>query len=251
MPYLTGRPPASELAVMLRLQATYERVMQATMAREITRTMGEAADAFDAQGDATASVEGHRARTLAVFDSTYRQVMPAAGGRILEAAGKSWARHLRLKDARSEFDSAVEAFLAEHAARRVVNVTDTTMEQIRAAVVAAEREGLGQEAIARRIRDNAAGIARVRSLVIARTEVHTAATVASDEAAKATGVVEGREWISAEDSRTRPSHSEANGQVRGMGERFTVGDTTLEYPGEPGGPAAETINCRCVAAYIT
>lgn len=251
MPYLTGRRPASELAVMLRLQATYERVMQATMQREITRTMREAADAVEAQADTSFALRGHSQRTEAVFVATYRDVMPAAGNRILDAAGKSWGQHLRRKDARGEFDQRVSEFLQRQAAARVVNVTSTTMEQIRDAIVSAEREGLGQEAIAREIRAQATGIARVRSLVIARTEVHTAAAVGSEEAARATGVVESREWVSAEDSRTRPTHSAANGQVQPLGGRFTVGDTTLEYPGEPGAPAAETVNCRCIAAYLT
>lgn len=249
MPYLTGRTPAQERAIAMRMQAAFERSMQATVEREIRRAMREAADAIEAQG--APQMAQHEARMRRIYEATYQQVMPAAGSRILEAAGKSHGRTLRRKDARGEFEAAVQAFLQTQAAIRVVQVSDTTMEQIRAAVVAAERDGLGQDGIAARIRSNAPQIARVRSLVIARTEVHTAATAASDEAAKATGVVQGKEWAAAEDARTRPTHSGADGQRVGMNDRFQVGLASLAYPGEPGGPAAEVINCRCQTAYIT
>jgi hypothetical protein len=183
--------------------------------------------------------------------------MPAFGDRLLSAAGKSWATHLRRKDARGEFEAMVQTYLARVGARAVVAAT-TTQDQIRAAVVAAEAANMTQEQIAEQIRQGVPGLEgirfwtpRVRSLVIARTEVHTASTVASDAAALASGVVERKEWVAAEDARTRPDHSAADGQTVDMGAAFEVGGVRMEYPGVPGAPAAQVVNCRCVTAYVT
>lgn len=55
-------------------------------------------------------------------------------------------------------------------------------------------------------------------------------------------------WISMDDDHTRTSHQRADGQVVGLGEKFSVGDAELRYPGDPTGPVEEVINCRCVIA---
>lgn len=49
-------------------------------------------------------------------------------------------------------------------------------------------------------------------------------------------------WKATRDARTRDSHRHLDGESVGYDERFANG---LLYPGEPGGPAAEVINCRC------
>ena len=64
-------------------------------------------------------------------------------------------------------------------------------------------------------------------------------------------VVAGAEWIAARDSRTRDSHGLADGQVVPIGQSFSVGGVFLAYPGDPAGPAKETIRCRCAVAYLT
>ena len=64
-------------------------------------------------------------------------------------------------------------------------------------------------------------------------------------------VVAAVEWVAARDSRVRESHRSADGQVVPIGQPFTVGGATLAYPGDPAGPAAETIRCRCAVAFLT
>lgn len=259
MGYLTTNSPRRELAVQLRLVAGYERSMAATMRQELDRVLREVADAIEANGQIAIPLDAHQQRTQRIFRSTYAVVMPEFGDRILNAAGKSRAiaRMLRRKDARGEFERRIQSYLAASGARAVV-AAKTTQDQIRAAIVAADAAGLSQAELARQIRrgvPDLPGIGfwspQVRSQIIARTEVHTASTSASEEAAKATGVVERKEWVSAEDDRTREDHSEADGQVVGLDESFEVGGERLAFPGEPAGPPAQVINCRCVVAYIT
>ena len=43
----------------------------------------------------------------------------------------------------------------------------------------------------------------------------------------------------------------ADGQVRGIGQQFNVGGALLAYPGDPNGPAEQTIQCRCTLALLT
>lgn len=89
-----------------------------------------------------------------------------------------------------------------------------------------------------------------RAETIVRTEVNRVFSVASDEAMRTVaGSVSGmrREWVATRDDRTRWAHRAAHGQVVGMDEDFLVGGARLRYPRDPSGPAAQVVNCRCVA----
>ena len=57
-----------------------------------------------------------------------------------------------------------------------------------------------------------------------------------------------KEWIASFDDRTRDTHAEADGQVVNYNDPFFVGGYQMQYPGEPGAPANEVINCRCSVA---
>lgn len=58
-------------------------------------------------------------------------------------------------------------------------------------------------------------------------------------------------WLATDDTRTRPTHHEADGQRTLLSEPFRVGGAQLLYPGDPRGPAQEVINCRCTFLPIT
>lgn len=80
---------------------------------------------------------------------------------------------------------------------------------------------------------------------IARTEGHriqTTATMDAMTAAKDMGAKVVKQWDAALDARTRDSHVKVDGEIRELDKRFSNG---LMYPGDPGGSAAEVVNCRC------
>lgn len=83
-----------------------------------------------------------------------------------------------------------------------------------------------------------------RATRIARTE-STGAYNAAGVTALADEGVEFKEWMATHDARTRPDHLAADGQVVGINQPFIVGGSALMYPGAPGGPASEVVNCRC------
>ena len=93
-----------------------------------------------------------------------------------------------------------------------------------------------------------------RARTIARTET-VAAVGAGDlelwDQAVESGIVAPTEvisrWKTAKDERVRSSHRAMDGQEQPFGEPFLSGaGNTLRFPGDPLGPASDTVNCRCV-----
>lgn len=94
---------------------------------------------------------------------------------------------------------------------------------------------------------------RYRGETIARTESINALRSGQFEAirqAVETGELDPQDvtkvWDSTGDARTRLTHIEADGQRRPLDQPFSVGGAQLMYPGDPMGPARETIQCRCI-----
>lgn len=84
-----------------------------------------------------------------------------------------------------------------------------------------------------------------RARMIARTEATSANNRGFVEAYDQSGVANAKEWIAANDDRTRDSHIATDGEIVKLDENFSNG---LEYPGDSRGGPEETINCRCVVA---
>lgn len=235
-----------ELAVQLRLMRSLERRFTARYAALFNRYAKNAR-----QGYLTG---GRRGVLLAVSDFA-KDLRPILTANILEAANLFGRRVLEAfegarKEAPSKFELSIQGYLAKYALAKVTSVTDTTTEDVLRAIVAGETAGDPIPVIARAISDATGGaVARHRASTIAITETHSAATYASQEAARFTGLALEKEWVSAEDGRTRPSHVAADGQRVAMDEAFSVGGYELQFPGDPAGPAAETIRCRCIEVY--
>lgn len=82
---------------------------------------------------------------------------------------------------------------------------------------------------------------------IARTEGHriqNEAALDGQHRAKKKGADIVKQWDATLDSRTRPEHREADGQIREIDEPFDVGGEKMQAPGV-GGSAKNVCNCRC------
>lgn len=104
--------------------------------------------------------------------------------------------------------------------------------------------GLLYSDIARNI-SNAAKAPLSRAKTITRTEGGRIQNTASRNAAleaKAHGADLVKTWDSTLDGKTRPSHRRVDGEIRELDEKFSNG---LDRPCDPGGSAAEVVNCRC------
>jgi hypothetical protein len=89
-----------------------------------------------------------------------------------------------------------------------------------------------------------------RATTVARTEAIGAMNAGRLDAFRAAAeaepdIVFEKMWISTSDSRTRPTHVEADKQRVLLESPFSVGGFDLMFPGDPTGPPQECIQCRC------
>ena len=233
---------ASELAAQARMWAGFERGLTLAAGRVVVRHMRRGAKGYESDGLVGMS--------LALEDAGqewFRLLVPhyASTGK---AFGKRTFRRLGLKSAFEEFDARLMAWVQNNGLLEAKALSETTMLMLRGLVEAGELEGLSAGAIAKLIRTNAPLIGRTRSVVIGRTETHNAASFASQEAARSTGIEMTKEWLAHPGPRTRDTHIEAGAQDPiPLDEPFMVGGYPMMYPGDSsmGAPAGEIIQCRC------
>ena len=226
-----------------------EAPCRAQVRGELARAMGEMVLSFEHTGEVPPARD-HHANVEALFRAMATEAATVFGARIIQQ-GKGEGQSLETKDfAETMARLALQYVAGEAIRRRITSIADTTRNQIVRAVAQGYADGLGQAGVAGYIRDLIPSFTQARAGLIARTETHGAANFGANEAARETGLRLRREWISSDDERTRESHARANGQIVGQDEPFTVGGARLMYPGDPRGPADETINCRCAIGFV-
>jgi hypothetical protein len=258
------REQQKQAAALDRLQRRFEP----SIAREVARASRIMAQGFEETG-AVPLVPDHRQRVAELLDGMAGVSVRVFAGRVLNAgfakaspytidngATIHWGRGalgsaFESKDFADTVARLAQRYIMLEAfRRRIVSIAETTRAQIIAQVERGFAAGLGQEGVARFIADNVASIARTRARVIARTETHSAANYGAFGAAEETGLTLEKEWISAEDERTREAHAAADGQIVGKDEMFDIGGFGAMYPGDPSLPADQSINCRCAIGWI-
>ena len=151
-----------------------------------------------------------------------------------------------------DFEQLVRGYIAR-SELRLAGMSGALGKRIKGIIEAGFGEGLTLSQIARKIRDSAPVISRIRANTIARTETHNASSWANHkyhvDVTDNLDVELNKKWVSVSDMRTRPSHSIANGQTVAMHGKFIIGGREMEYAGDPSGGSRETINCRCVIIY--
>lgn len=240
---LLGTPSHTWRALMLTTLPR-ERALAQRMRAEFNRTGANAMGAVLNGHEVDSGLEAHYRHTLQILTSAYHEGMPLWGKMIID--GAKARRPARAKP----FEPMVVDWIRKNSVLKVQQITKTSREQLRNIMSRGRQEGLGASAIASLIREDFDAIGRARSQTIARTETHSAANAAQWMAADSLGIPMQREWIAAEDERTRQDHSDANGQVVGMDEPFEVGGESLMQPGDPSGSPEQIINCRCATGFI-
>jgi HK97 family phage portal protein len=128
------------------------------------------------------------------------------------------------------------------------NVTDTTYQSIKDQVSEGRSAGEGTREIAERIREKVFNgeITKARAETIARTETVGAMNHGELIAARESGVIASKEWLTQGDGKVRDSHSDIDGERVGLEDTFGNG---LRHPGDQAGSADEVCNCRCTVLY--
>lgn len=169
---------------------------------------------------------------------------------------RSWRRVTEAGD--PNLDGWTSAYLNE-AGNRLVRLPDEIYGLIVAEVERGIREGTNLDTVGQAVDTilTATGSERWpnRARTVARTETMGAVNAGAFRAAQLDAEARGdlapfKVWLSTEDNRTRPTHMEADQQRTLLDQPFIVGTSRLMFPGDPRGPAAEVINCRCTLLPI-
>lgn len=232
-----------------RLQLVYQRMI----AREIARAMNEAAQNLSSGLPPDLNLSAHKARLGVIMGAMWRKTGEEMSAHIagsVKSVGGVERKDFTIPPT-EQSDKLMQQWIATIGANKVQDISETTIANIRAAINQGIFDGLSEREIAKRIQELAPSISASRSQTIARTETHSAANMAAFNTASAVGVDMVREWVSAENERTRQTHRDADGQKVEMDQPFDIGGHKIMYPGDySAGVPKETINCRCAVAYV-
>lgn len=140
-------------------------------------------------------------------------------------------------------DPRIQEFIASWVAERVTKMGTTQKNTIKAVIAKVAEEGGTIEDAAKALREKFRWDRRVRSMMIARTEVAGLYNHGAKLGLEAAGIST-KEWLSSRDLSVRPTHVEADGQAVRLDQPFRVGNAVGQAPGQMS-TAAENVNCRC------
>jgi len=191
---------------------------------------------------------------LLVDDEVDRRLVRDLLRAILQERGQEVIDELASQVVFSSFSQRAEDFVVRKGVRLVTYLNNTTRKELREALLEAIDRHEGYAEVVARVREVFGG-RRANAATIARTETAAAYNYASVEAYEQSGVVEEKEWLTAQDDAVREAHAEIDGQVVGLDETFTMtGDDgglyDAEFPGDPALPPDLSINCRCTVLPV-
>jgi hypothetical protein len=154
----------------------------------------------------------------------------------------------------SYFDKIMQNFADQYGAEKVVNISDTNRNLLKAIV----KRGLEDGASAREVMADIllffrGDITRARAIMIARTETMTASSYAQQATGnqlEKAGIKLKKAWLPTARGKFRPTHLAMASKKPILFEAFfIVGSTPMKHPHDPNAPASEVINCRCSIRY--
>jgi hypothetical protein len=178
--------------------------------------------------------------------------------RIFQAGGYSALAQITAGGDPASIVKLPDDYLAEPASRYLATVRrrfDFLGEQAWSKARTVMLEGMDRGQSIDVIAENLRGVTdltKAQATAVARTHVVGAANAGAYEQALAMPddtKPRFKQWLSTLDRRTRPTHVDVDGDVVPLADFFEVGDALLEYPGDPHGPDAEVVNCRCTPLF--
>lgn len=190
--------------------------------------------------------------TSKVMDGVFEDWTLTVEGRLTsayrpmyEAGGRGAARKLGV---RSVFDLR-NPLILDSLKNRANLLTGSLAEDIfgRLKTVMADQfyiAGQSPLEVAGTLRSEFSFLKKTRAELIARTETLAITSEAQHTVYMASGVKKKR-WLTTLDGNERETHFEAHGQMVQIDAPFQVGDSELQFPGDPAGDISELANCRC------
>lgn len=212
------------------------------------------------QDDSIEAVLRRLYRTVGVesANDTYGYIQAAYGREMREQKGYDPRYQVKRFGFNQIWANVMNGIFSVFGARNVRSITDTERARLRRELIAGQEEGISNFELAKRLRSSQIWAKRAR--VISRTEPAIAASSGADMAAKRSGLLMKKVWLSARDNRTRripedaTDHYIMNNVEVMQDEPFLVpkigGMDAMQHPHQPGSPANQVIQCRCKVIYI-
>lgn len=260
--YLHGNDPQKERAIQQRTQSRVANAAAQDFESEIMRAFEEAAEEYR-KWESDVAIESVLTQHNEVMANNVEKVWMRsgrlAGERTLGAAKSAMGLGLELKQEDPEMNIFMEIFrsyLIGEALVRAVGLGLTTIKAIRDVILGAKQRGESVDQIADAILRQGSVDSKYRAMMIARTESHSAYNAGRQAAAEASPLQMRKEWVSANDGRTRDfngskfSHRQADGEIVMLNEKFVETGESLRFPGDPSGSAGNIIHCRCATVDV-
>lgn len=208
-----------------------------------------------AKADVPPSVER---KILAIVDANAPQLkdlLLKQAEKIMKKQGTTTLGEFGLSGAFDVKNPAVQKYLEKYAAQRVSNISEFTKDQLRRQLAEAASNGEGYKETMARLANTLDGpMAEFRARRIGRTEVVTLTNQAKLIAAKKSGVVEKKIWISELLDSTRDSHKDVHAKKIGIDKTFKVrnragGFDEMDGPGDISANPENLVNCLCVLDF--
>jgi len=257
---LTGKTRQEERRTQQMLQSRIGNAMMPALDSEFNRTINKLVDSYEETQGSTElfvfELEKHEKELGAVLEREWNRAAIMAGERIIGSAKCMHGNHfIRKETIQESFLSRVQFFISTIALKKVVGLSQTTVEQVRSKISIGLAGGFSTDEIAKNIRGTSGQMSKYRSMMIARTEGHSAYNFGSQAGAQASELMLEKEWISSGDIRTRDGengfdHDGADGETVGVDDFFIMTSEPLMYPGDPSGSAGNVIHCRCGSGHV-
>jgi uncharacterized protein with gpF-like domain len=134
-------------------------------------------------------------------------------------------------------------------------IDDAIKDQVRTTLRKGQEEGWGARKTASQIEDKFDTISDNHAELVARTETLSSSREGSQAMAESTDVIDRKEWIATDDSRTREWHDAMDGEVRPKDKDFVVPKVSDKQPADyPRSTMVagqdQPFNCRCSQAPV-
>jgi multidrug efflux pump subunit AcrA (membrane-fusion protein) len=219
-----------------------ERDVEDGIAQAFRRIEQDILDRLQELGDMKAELQVSQVFN---YDTALAEIEPAIREAVLAALSEGLSRgQARLGISQAQRVRELAPDVVELMIRRskFVNVVQTTEDQI-------AKETMIQR-ITAQVRQTFEGIRANRIPAIVNTTVNSAFESGQMEAFRISAVQQ-KQWLSQRDGKVRESHDLVDGQQVAINQAFDVMGVPLEFPGDPGGPPEEIINCRCTMIPVT
>jgi len=153
----------------------------------------------------------------------------------------------------SQWIQIIEEYIALQCADLIVSIQETAFAEmlriVKGITSQGINEGLGIEAIGSRIAESFAGewkeAAKWMGRRVAQTETIRAANYGTKVGVESLGIPFTKSWLFGPNARETHQQAGADNDRIPQDQPFIVGGYECDFPGDPGLPPEESINCRC------